>query len=77
MLPRIYRRYVDDGNLLSRRADPGRTYNGNEIFTNEVLKETKQSKNEDEITKRLMNEIGNSIHKSIQLTPDKKKPILN
>ena len=82
--PELYKRYVDDSNLLSRPVEPGKTYNGNEIITDTEMEENERDKNADEITMRLMCEIGNSIHESIQLTtdypsnnPDNKIPILN
>ena len=82
--PEVYKRYVDDSNLLSRPVEPGRTYNGTEIVTDRELEISDRNKPADEITMRLMCEIGNSIHESIQLTkdypsnnPDNKIPILN
>ena len=82
--PKIYKRYVDDSNLLSEPVEPGRTYNGVEIITDPEMEENERNRNPDEITMRLMCEIGNSIHESIQLTtdypsknPDNKIPILN
>ena len=82
--PEVYKRYVDDSNLLSRPVEPGRTYNGTEIVTDRELEISERNKPADEITMRLMCEIGNSIHESIQLTkdypsnnPDNKIPILN
>ena len=31
--PELYKRYVDDSNLLSRLVEPGKTYKSNEIVT--------------------------------------------
>ena len=82
--PVMYKRYVDDINTLVECAGPGKTYNGQEIVTDPEKEENDRNKNDDEITMKLLNEIGDSIHPSIKLTTDfpsanedNKIPILN
>ena len=82
--PIINERYMDNSNLLSRSIKPGWTYSGNKIITDKELKEKEKDKNQDELMMKLMREIGNSIHESMQLmadyplnNPDNKIPKLN
>lgn len=84
IVPVIYKRSVDDINTLLKSIGPGKIYDGTEVISNREKEERDQDKESDELTMTLLNEIGDSIHPSIQLTidypsgnQDSKMPILN
>ena len=80
----LYERYVDDIDTGMEAVEPGiRYFNGQLIITEESKKED-ESVESDLRTFRVVQQIGNSIHPSIQLEidvpsnyPDKKMPILD
>ena len=81
---KIYKRYVDDINILLRYIGHGYRYNETEIVRDPESEEEDRNRNKDEVMMELMKEIGDSIHPSIQLTTDypsknqdEKIPILN
>ena len=66
----LYRRYVDDINIVSEPTEPGVRYvNGALEFTQEQS-QNDEEKSSDERTMNLLQQIGNSIHPSIQLEID-------
>ena len=84
VIVKIYKRYVDDINILLKYIGHGYRYNGTEVVRDPEKAEVDRNRKKDEVMMELMNEIGDSIHPSIQLTTDypsknqdEKIPILN
>ncbi len=80
----LYKRYEDDINMCVNAIRPGMKWDGNELVYDERTESTEKEKESDKRTFDIIKEIGNSIHRSIQLVTDipsenddKKIPILD
>ena len=80
----LYKRYVDDINMCVEVIKAGMKWNGEEIVFDPTLEEGGKDKDDDKRTFDIIKQIGNSIHRSIQLEvdvpsshDDKKIPILD
>ena len=80
----MYKRYVDDINIVIPPVEPGTRYTDGrlEIVHEELIID--EGKEPDELTMNIIKQIGNNIHPSIQLEieypskhPEKKMPILD
>ena len=81
---RLYKRYVDDGNMALEELLPGTRYVNGVLSIDDACVESDGLVESDKRTMLVVKEIGNSIHPSIQLEidypsnhPDKKMPSLD
>ena len=66
----MYKRYVDDVNVIVGAVEPGAKIAGEMLTVDEESKAQDSHRNKDEMCMELLKEVGNSIHKSIQIEVD-------
>ena len=66
----LYKRYVDDINLAMEAIGKEYEYHDGELKIRSAQKQTNEIENDDKRTFEIIQEIGNDIHHSIQLTTD-------
>ena len=84
MVKELYERYVDDINNCVKETEVGARYIGGQLVYLEETKKEDEGKATDLRTFEVIQQIGNSIHPSIQVEvdvpsnyPDKKLPMLD
>ena len=66
----MYKRYVDDINVIMGVVEPGAKIAGGKLTVDEESKAQDSHRNKDEMCMELLKEVGNGIHKSIQIEVD-------
>ena len=66
----MYKRYVDDITIIMVPTQPGLEYKNESLIINEENINKEKEIKSDKRTMKIIMDIGNSIHKSIQLTTD-------
>ena len=66
----MYKRYVDDINVIVGAVEPGAKIAGGMLTIDEESKAQDSHRNKDEMCMELLKEVGNGIHKSIQIEVD-------
>ena len=66
----MYKRYVDNINVIVGAVEPGAKIAGGMLTVDEESKAQDSHRNKDEMCMELLKEVGNGIHKSIQIEVD-------
>ena len=66
----MYRRYVDDINVIVGAVEPGAKITGGMLTVEEESKAQNSHRNKDDMCMELLREVGNRVHKSIQIEVD-------
>ncbi|CAH3180159.1 unnamed protein product, partial [Porites lobata] len=66
----MYKRYVDDINVIVGAVEPGAKIAGGMLTIDEESKAQDSHRSKDEMCMELLKEVGNGIHKSIQIEVD-------
>ena len=67
---RMYKRYVDDVNVIMTETTPGLRFNGDRLVSSEDTIEEDRGVEADERAMRLFQAIANSIHSSVEMEID-------
>ena len=67
---RMYKRYVDDVNVIMTETTPGLRFNGDRLVSSEDSIEEERGVEADERAMRLFQAIANSIHSSVEMEID-------